>query len=47
MSEPSTIDTPPLRRSWLMALPLVAFTALAACSGFGWEREIRRKFPPP
>ncbi len=31
MSEPSTTtDTPPARRSWLMALPLVAFAALAA-----------------
>ena len=30
MSEPSTIDTAPRRRSWLMVLPLIAFAALAA-----------------
>ncbi len=29
MSEPSTIDTPPPHRSWLMALPLIAFAGLA------------------
>jgi cytochrome c biogenesis protein CcmG/thiol:disulfide interchange protein DsbE len=34
MSEPSTTDTPPQRRSWLMALPLVAFAALAAVFWF-------------
>jgi cytochrome c biogenesis protein CcmG, thiol:disulfide interchange protein DsbE len=30
MNEPSTTGNPPQRRSWLMALPLVAFAALAA-----------------
>ena len=34
MSEPSTTDAPPQRRSWLMALPLVAFAALAAVFWF-------------
>jgi cytochrome c biogenesis protein CcmG, thiol:disulfide interchange protein DsbE len=34
MSEPSTRDAPPQRRSWLMALPLVAFAALAAVFWF-------------
>jgi cytochrome c biogenesis protein CcmG/thiol:disulfide interchange protein DsbE len=34
MSEPSTTDTPPQRRSWLTALPLVAFAALAAVFWF-------------
>jgi cytochrome c biogenesis protein CcmG, thiol:disulfide interchange protein DsbE len=34
MSEPSTTDAPPPRRSWLMALPLVAFAALAAVFWF-------------
>jgi cytochrome c biogenesis protein CcmG/thiol:disulfide interchange protein DsbE len=39
MSEPSTTDTPPQRRrfsigSWLMALPLIAFAALAATFWF-------------
>lgn len=35
MSEPSTTtDTPPARRSWLMALPLIAFAALAALFWF-------------
>ncbi len=34
MSEPSKTDTPPPRRSWLMALPLVAFAALAAVFWF-------------
>jgi cytochrome c biogenesis protein CcmG, thiol:disulfide interchange protein DsbE len=30
MSEPLTTETSPPRRSWLMALPLIAFAALAA-----------------
>jgi cytochrome c biogenesis protein CcmG/thiol:disulfide interchange protein DsbE len=30
MSEPTTTDARPQRRSWLLALPLVAFAALAA-----------------
>jgi cytochrome c biogenesis protein CcmG/thiol:disulfide interchange protein DsbE len=30
MSDPSTTDASPRRRSWLMALPLIAFCALAA-----------------
>jgi cytochrome c biogenesis protein CcmG/thiol:disulfide interchange protein DsbE len=30
MNEPPTTGNPPQRRSWLMALPLVAFAALAA-----------------
>ena len=30
MSEQTTSDATPKRRSWLMALPLIAFTALAA-----------------
>jgi cytochrome c biogenesis protein CcmG, thiol:disulfide interchange protein DsbE len=30
MNKPSTTGNPPQRRSWLMALPLVAFAALAA-----------------
>jgi cytochrome c biogenesis protein CcmG, thiol:disulfide interchange protein DsbE len=34
MSEPSTTDTSPQRRSWLMALPLLAFAALAAVFWF-------------
>ena len=34
MSETSTTDTPPARRSWLMALPLIAFAALAALFWF-------------
>ena len=34
MSEPSTTDAPRQRRSWLMALPLVAFVALAAVFWF-------------
>jgi cytochrome c biogenesis protein CcmG/thiol:disulfide interchange protein DsbE len=35
MSEPTTTtDTPPQRRSWLMALPLIAFAALAALFWF-------------
>ena len=34
MSEPSTTDNPPQRRSWLMALPLIAFAALAATFWF-------------
>jgi cytochrome c biogenesis protein CcmG, thiol:disulfide interchange protein DsbE len=34
MSEPSTTDTPPQRRSFLMALPLIAFAALAAVFWF-------------
>jgi cytochrome c biogenesis protein CcmG, thiol:disulfide interchange protein DsbE len=34
MSEPSTTDTPLPRRSWMMALPLVAFAALAALFWF-------------
>jgi cytochrome c biogenesis protein CcmG/thiol:disulfide interchange protein DsbE len=34
MSEPSTTDTPPQRRSWLMALPLIAFGLLAAVFWF-------------
>ena len=34
MSEPSTNDTPPRRRSWLMALPLIFFAALAAIFWF-------------
>jgi cytochrome c biogenesis protein CcmG, thiol:disulfide interchange protein DsbE len=34
MSEPSITGTPPPRRSWLMALPLVAFAALAAVFWF-------------
>jgi cytochrome c biogenesis protein CcmG/thiol:disulfide interchange protein DsbE len=34
MSEPSITDTPPPRRSWLMALPLVAFATLAAVFWF-------------
>jgi cytochrome c biogenesis protein CcmG/thiol:disulfide interchange protein DsbE len=34
MSEPSTTDASPQRRSWLMALPLVAFAALAAMFWF-------------
>jgi cytochrome c biogenesis protein CcmG/thiol:disulfide interchange protein DsbE len=34
MSGPSTADTTPRRRPWLMALPLVAFAALAALFWF-------------
>ena len=34
MSETSTTDTPPARRSWLMALPLLAFGLLAAIFWF-------------
>jgi cytochrome c biogenesis protein CcmG, thiol:disulfide interchange protein DsbE len=34
MSEPSTTGAAPQRRSWLMALPLVAFAALAAIFWF-------------
>jgi cytochrome c biogenesis protein CcmG/thiol:disulfide interchange protein DsbE len=34
MSEPSTTDTPPQRRVWLMALPLIVFAALAAIFWF-------------
>jgi cytochrome c biogenesis protein CcmG/thiol:disulfide interchange protein DsbE len=34
MSEPSATDTPPQRRSLLMALPLIAFTLLAAVFWF-------------
>jgi cytochrome c biogenesis protein CcmG, thiol:disulfide interchange protein DsbE len=34
MSETSTTNTPPARRSWLMALPLIAFAALAALFWF-------------
>src|SRR5258706_8819461 len=34
MSESSTSAAPPPRRSWLMALPLVAFVALAAIFWF-------------
>ena len=34
MSESSTTDTPPRRRSWLTALPLIAFAALAALFWF-------------
>ena len=34
MSEPSTTGTSPQRRSWLMALPLIAFAALAAIFWF-------------
>jgi len=34
MSETSTTETPPARRSWLMALPLIAFAALAALFWF-------------
>jgi cytochrome c biogenesis protein CcmG/thiol:disulfide interchange protein DsbE len=34
MSEPSTTEPPPPRRSWLMALPLVAFAALAVLFWF-------------
>src|ERR1700682_209687 len=34
MSEPSTTGASPQRRSWLMALPLIAFAALAAIFWF-------------
>jgi cytochrome c biogenesis protein CcmG, thiol:disulfide interchange protein DsbE len=34
MSEPATSDASPPRRSWLMTLPLIAFTALAAVFWF-------------
>ena len=34
MSEQATSDAPPPRRSWLMALPLIAFAALAAVFWF-------------
>ena len=34
MSEPSTSDLSPQRRSWLMTLPLLAFAALAAMFWF-------------
>jgi cytochrome c biogenesis protein CcmG, thiol:disulfide interchange protein DsbE len=34
MSEPSTSDVSPQRRSWLMTLPLLAFAALAAMFWF-------------
>jgi cytochrome c biogenesis protein CcmG/thiol:disulfide interchange protein DsbE len=34
MSEPSTSDVSPQRRSWLMTLPLLAFAALAAVFWF-------------
>jgi cytochrome c biogenesis protein CcmG/thiol:disulfide interchange protein DsbE len=34
MTEPSTTDSPPQGRSWLMALPLIAFAALAAIFWF-------------
>jgi cytochrome c biogenesis protein CcmG/thiol:disulfide interchange protein DsbE len=34
MSEPSTTGAPPQRRSWLMALPLIAFAALTAIFWF-------------
>ena len=34
MSEPSTSDVSPQRRSWLMTLPLLAFAALAALFWF-------------
>jgi cytochrome c biogenesis protein CcmG, thiol:disulfide interchange protein DsbE len=34
MSEQTTSETPPQRRAWLMALPLVAFIALAALFWF-------------
>jgi cytochrome c biogenesis protein CcmG/thiol:disulfide interchange protein DsbE len=34
MSEPTTTDAQPQRRSWLLALPLVAFAALAALFWF-------------
>ncbi|HEX9360647.1 MAG TPA: DsbE family thiol:disulfide interchange protein, partial [Bradyrhizobium sp.] len=34
MSEPSTTGASPQRRSWLMALPLIAFAALAAVFWF-------------
>jgi cytochrome c biogenesis protein CcmG, thiol:disulfide interchange protein DsbE len=34
MSEPLTTETPPQRRSFLMALPLIAFAALAAVFWF-------------
>jgi len=35
MNEPSTTHSPPPRRSWLMALPLIAFSGLAALFWFG------------
>jgi len=35
MSDSDIADAPPPRRLWLMALPLVAFTALAALFWFG------------
>ena len=34
MSDPATTSAPPARRSWLMALPLIAFIALAAVFWF-------------
>jgi cytochrome c biogenesis protein CcmG/thiol:disulfide interchange protein DsbE len=34
MTETPTTDTPPARRSWLTALPLIAFAALAALFWF-------------
>ncbi len=35
MSEPSTTASPPPRRSWMLALPLIGFAALAAIFWFG------------
>ena len=34
MSDPTTSGAAPQRRSWLMALPLIAFAALAALFWF-------------
>ena len=48
MSEPSTSSPSPRRRSWLMALPLVAFAALAALFWFrlGEQRSVENPLRP-
>jgi cytochrome c biogenesis protein CcmG, thiol:disulfide interchange protein DsbE len=45
MSDPDTSDAPPPRRLWLMALPLVAFAALAALFWFGLRAGDPSKIP--
>jgi cytochrome c biogenesis protein CcmG, thiol:disulfide interchange protein DsbE len=45
MREPSTTDATPQRRSWLMALPLVAFAALAAIFWFRLGTSDPSKIP--
>jgi cytochrome c biogenesis protein CcmG, thiol:disulfide interchange protein DsbE len=45
MSDLDTSDAPPPRRLWLMALPLVAFAALAALFWFGLQAGDPSRIP--